>query len=185
MRNKIKKLVLSAMFLALGIVLPFLTGQIQSIGNMLLPMHIPVMLAGLICGWQYGLAVGFITPLLRSVMFSMPVMYPGAIAMAFELATYGFVIGFLYKKYYWHCVKALYKSMIPAMLAGRIVWGMVMSFLLGWGKFTFTMFITGALLNAVPGIILQLVLIPLIMVALGKAKVVRWNTKSQKQSKNA
>ena len=80
-----RKLVLSAFFMALGIVLPFLTGQIQQIGNMLLPMHIPVMLCGFICGWQYGLAVGAVTPLLRSMMFGMPPMMPTAAAMAVEI----------------------------------------------------------------------------------------------------
>ena len=173
----IKNIVLSAMFLALGIVLPFLTGQIQYIGNMLLPMHIPVLLTGLICGWQYGLLVGFIMPLLRSALFSMPVMYPGAIAMAFELATYGLVIGLMYKKYHWHCLKALYKSLVISQLSGRIVWGIVMTLLLGVGNFTFKMFLTSAIVTAIPGIIIQLVLIPVIMVRLGKAKVVKWKRK--------
>ena len=98
-KNELKNLVLAAMFLALGLVLPFLTGQIQQIGNMLLPMHFPVILCGLICGWKYGLGVGFIVPLLRSAIFGMPVMYPNALAMAFELATYGFFAGFLFSPY--------------------------------------------------------------------------------------
>lgn len=170
----IKNLVLSAMFLAIGIILPFFTGQIQYIGNMLLPMHIPVMLCGLICGWKYGLCVGFIMPLLRSAMFSMPVMYPNALAMAFELATYGLVIGLLYQKYYWHCIKALYKSLVIAMVAGRIVWGIIQFVLLGikGTAFTFEAFMVGAIVNAVPGIIIQLIVIPVIMVALNKAKLV-------------
>ncbi|MBR5535042.1 MAG: ECF transporter S component [Clostridia bacterium] len=173
----IKNIVLSAMFLAIGIVLPFLTGQIQHIGNMLLPMHIPVLLCGLICGWKYGFLVGFIMPLLRSGLFSMPVMYPGAIAMAFELGTYALVVGILYEKYHWHCLKALYKSLVAAMVAGRIVWGMAMSLLLGMGAFTFKMFFAGAFVTAIPGIILQLILIPVIMVKLGKAKVIKWRNK--------
>lgn len=82
------------MFVAIGVVLPFFTGQIPQIGNMLLPMHIPVLLCGLICGWQYGGMVGFILPLLRTMLFGMPVLYPTGIAMAFELAAYGLVIGF-------------------------------------------------------------------------------------------
>ena len=95
MMTHIKNLSLAAMFLGLGLMLPFLTGQIPAVGSMLLPMHIPVFLCGLICGWQYGLAVGFIVPLLRSMLFSMPPMYPTAVSMAAELATYGFVIGIL------------------------------------------------------------------------------------------
>lgn len=90
---------------------------------MLLPMHIPVLLCGLICGWQWGLGVGFVLPLLRSVLFNFPVMYPNAIGMAFELAVYGLVIGYLYAHSKYQCVKALYKCLIPAMIAGRLVWG--------------------------------------------------------------
>ncbi len=172
--SKVQKLTLSAMFLAIGYVLPFVTGQIREIGNMLLPMHIPVLLCGLLCGWQYGLTVGFIVPLLRSITIGMPVMYPMAIRMAFELATYGFVIGFLYGRSRWKCVVALYRSMLMAMVAGRVVWGLASIVLLGikGNAFTLQMFLTGAVFNAIPGIILQLVLIPAIMVALGRAKFI-------------
>ena len=98
--NKIdvKKLVLSGFFLTLCLLLPFLTGQIKEIGDSLLPMHLPVMLCGLICGHWYGMAVGLCAPVLRGAMFGMPPLYPSAIWMAPELAAYGFIIGFLYKK---------------------------------------------------------------------------------------
>ena len=92
--SPVRALVLSAMFLALGLVLPFFTGQIPQVGSMLLPMHLPVFLCGLICGWQYGAAVGFVTPLLRMSLFGMPPLLT-AVAMAFELAAYGGVAGFL------------------------------------------------------------------------------------------
>ena len=172
--NALKNLVLSAMFLGLGLTLPFLTGQIQSIGNMLLPMHVPVLLCGLICGWQYGVTVGFVLPILRSLLFTMPIMYPAAIAMAFELATYGFAVGFLYSHSKWQCIKTLYRSLIISMIAGRVIWGAAQVILLGSEgiAFTFAAFVSGAVLNAVPGIILQLVLIPIIMVALNRAKLV-------------
>ena len=101
-----KKLTLSAMFFAVGLILPFFIGQIPMIGQMLLPMHIPVLLCGLIVGWQYGLAVGFFLPLVRSVLFGMPAMFPNAVSMAFELATYGLVIGYLYGHSRWQCVKS-------------------------------------------------------------------------------
>ncbi len=174
MKKTPKNLTLSAMFLALGMVLPFLTGQIQQIGSMLLPMHIPVLLCGLICGWQYGAVVGFVLPLLRSMTFGMPPIYPVALAMAFELATYGFVSGFLYARSRWQCVVALYRCLIAAMIAGRLVWGVAEIVLLGLrgNAFTWEAFLAGALLNAIPGIILQLVLIPAIMVALHKAGLV-------------
>ncbi len=186
-RTNIKSISLSAMFLALGLVLPLLTGQIPQIGNMLLPMHIPVLLCGLICGWQYGLTVGFITPLLRSFIFGMPLLYPNAIAMAFELATYGAVIGFLYAHSRWHCVVALYRCLIISMLAGRAVWGAAEVVLLGikGNAFTFTAFISGAFLTAIPGIILQLVLIPAIMIALDKTGLVLFsNHKKEAKSTN-
>lgn len=177
--NKVKNLTLAAMFVAIGYVLPFFTGQIREIGNMLLPMHIPVLLAGLICGWKYGMVVGFILPLLRSFTLGMPVMYPMAIAMAFELSAYGFVSGFLYHRSKWKCLKALYKSLIIAMISGRIVWGIAQVILLGIDGvgFTFYAFVAGAFLNAVPGIIIQLILIPAIMLALGKAKFVSFGRK--------
>ena len=174
--TSLKNLVLSAMFLAIGLVLPFFIGQIPAIGKMLLPMHIPVLLCGLICGWQWGLGVGFVLPLLRSVLFNFPVMYPNAIGMAFELAVYGLVIGYLYAHSKYQCVKALYKCLIPAMIAGRLVWGAVMVVLMGLGgsAFTWQLFIGGALLNALPGIALQLVLIPAVMVLLDRTKLVRF-----------
>lgn len=184
-KNQVLKLTLAAMFMAIGLVLPFFTGQIPKIGNMLLPMHIPVLLCGLICGWQYGLAVGFILPPLRYVLFGMPVMFPTGIAMAFELAAYGLVVGLMYSRSRWKCVIALYRSMIIAMLAGRVVWGIVEIILLGLGEngFTWKMFLAGAFLNAVPGIILQLVLIPTVMVALNKTGLVHFTQKAQSPQK--
>ena len=174
-----KKLTLSAMFIAVGMVLPLLTGQIQQIGSTFLPMHLPVILCGLICGWQYGALIGFILPFLRSVTFGMPPLFPTAIAMAFELATYGLVIGLIYGRSHWQCVISLYRFLIAAMLAGRIVWGIVQIVLLGLiGKsFTWQMFIAGALLNAVPGIVVQLTLIPTIMVALNRTGLVIFQRK--------
>lgn len=173
-QKTVRDLTLSAMFLAIGMVLPLLTGQIQQIGNMLLPMHIPVFLCALICGWKYGLPMAFILPLFRSVVFGMPPVYPTALAMAFELATYAFVAGILYEKSRWQCIRTLYRCMLIAMAAGRIVWGIVQVILLGAGgkAFTFQAFVGGALLNAIPGIILQLILIPAVMAALNRTKLV-------------
>lgn len=162
------------MFLAIGLVLPFLTGQIQQIGNMLLPMHIPVFLCALICGWRYGMPMAFVLPIMRSMLFGMPPLYPTAISMAFELATYALVAGFLYEKSRWQCTRALYRSMLAAMVAGRIVWGIAQIILLGLKgtAFTFEAFLAGAFLNAIPGILLQLMLVPAVMVALNKTKLV-------------
>ena len=168
-------IVLSAMFLAIALILPLFTAQIKEFGNMLLPMHIPIMLCGLVCGWQYGLTIGAIAPLLRSALFGMPVMFPSAIAMAFELATYGFVIGILFQKARWKCIKSLLRCLVISMVAGRVVWGVVQCILLGLGEngFTISMFVSGAIVKAIPGIILQFMLIPTVMLMLGKTHLVR------------
>ncbi len=173
-RNELRKLTISAMLFALGLVLPFLTGQIPQIGSMLLPMHIPVFLCGLICGWRYGAMVGVLVPVVRSFLFGMPPMFPTAAAMAFELCTYGAVAGFVYFRAGYFCLKSLYKSMVIAMVVGRAVWAAAMMLLMGvsGGVFTFEMFAAGAFLNAIPGIVAQLVLIPTVMVALGKTKLI-------------
>lgn len=180
-KKPVLNLTLSAMFMAIGLVLPFFTGQIPQIGNMLLPMHIPVLLCGLICGWQYGLAVGFVLPPLRYVLFGMPVLFPTGIAMAFELATYGLVIGLAYSRSRWQCVISLYRCMILAMLAGRVVWGIAQVLLLGLSgsSFSWQMFMAGAFLNAIPGIVLQLILIPAIMVALNRTGLVRFTRRTK------
>ncbi len=182
--KKIQKLVLTALFLSLGFVLPFLTGQIPQIGKMLLPMHIPVLLCGLICGPQYGLVIGFVLPLMRSLIFSQPLFYPTAIAMAFELAAYGFLIGFFYNRAKWQCIRSLYRSMFLSMIGGRLVWGIVQMVLLGVGKngFTFSMFLSGAILTAIPGIIIQLVLIPVIMLALDRTHLVPFRKEAKTEA---
>ena len=171
--KRIRRLVYSALFLALALVLPFLTGQIPQIGSMLSPMHIPVLLCGFLCGWPWGLAVGLIAPILRSLLFGMPKLYPGAVAMMFELAAYGSVSGLLYKllpKKTW----SIYVSLIAAMIAGRMVWGCAQYLLLSLKgtAFTSAMFIAGAVTSAVPGIILHIILIPVIVMVMQKAKLV-------------
>lgn len=180
MKNRnIRSIALGAMFIAIGLLLPFLTGQIKQIGNMLLPMHIPVLLCGLICGKRYGAAVGAVLPLMRSALFGMPAMFPSAAAMAFELAAYGFIIGFLYDMFRKQDIRALYISMFGAMIGGRLIWGVAMTLLAGFGNFTMKAFIAGAFLNAVPGIILQLLLIPAIMLALDKTRLVPFRSKEE------
>ena len=165
--SKVYKTVLSGMFLAMAQLLPFLTGQIPEIGKALSPMHIPVFLAGFFVGPVYAAVVGFIAPLLRAILFGMPVLFPSATAMAFELATYGAVSGLLYQALSNKKIN-IYVSLIGAMLAGRIVWGAVMFFLMGIGKAEFGIqkFLAGAFLNAVPGIILHILLIPILVMAL-------------------
>lgn len=170
-QNPIFSMVLSALFLAMAYVLPFFTGQIPQIGAMLCPMHIPVLLCGFICGWPWGLGVGVIAPLLRSVTLGMPPFFPTALCMAFELATYGAIAGLLYKMLpKKKCF--LYVSLLVAMIAGRLVWGAAMFVCLGinGGSFGFSAFLAGAITNAIPGIVLQIVLIPVIVMVLEHVK---------------
>ncbi len=167
-------MVFAAAFLALAYVMPFLTGQIPEIGSMLCPMHIPVLLCGFICGRSWGLAVGLIAPVLRSLTLGMPPFFPTAVCMAFELAAYGAVAGLMHK---WMPRKKgyIYCSLLTAMLAGRVVWGLAMLVCMGinGGGFTFAAFLAGAFTNAVPGIIVQIVLIPVLVMALDNPKVLR------------
>ena len=167
---QVRRLTYAALYLAIALVLPFITGQIPEIGKRLSPMHIPVLLCGFMCGWPYGLAVGFIAPLLRSVMFGMPVMFPGAVAMAFELAVYGGMAGFLCQKLP-RKNSVTYAVLLISMISGRIVWGIVRFVLSGLSGTTFSwaMFLAGAVTNAIPGIVLQLILIPILVIAMERA----------------
>lgn len=168
-RNDIWKLTLAAMFLALTFVLPFFTGQIPQIGSMLCPMHIPVLLCGFFCGAPWGLAVGCIAPLFRSFALGMPPMFPTAFCMAFELAVYGFVAGWLHHKLPKRKIY-VYVSLFCAMILGRMVWGIVMFACMGLdaSKFGLSAFVAGAFTNAIPGIVLQLILVPILVILLEK-----------------
>lgn len=174
-RQRTYTLALAALFLAVGMVLPIFTGQIRVVGRMLLPMHLPVLLCGLICGWQYGGVVGFVLPFLRFAVFGMPPM-PNGVAMAFELAAYGVIVGAVYSRSRWQCVIALYRSLLIAMVGGRLVWAAVRVVMTGVTSvpFTWEIFLADAFLTAIPGIILQLVFIPILMVILDRTHLVRF-----------
>ena len=159
---------LASLFLALAYIMPFLTGQIPEIGSMLCPMHIPVLLCGFICGPYWGLAVGFTAPLLRSLILGMPTPFPTAVCMAFELCVYGAVAGFIYNRL-GRKKSSVFVSLLISMIAGRIVWGVAMLICTGINGtgFGFPAFIAGAFTNAIPGIIIQLILVPAIIMLLG------------------
>ena len=166
---KNKKIVLTALFIALGLTLPMITANVPMIGNMLLPMHFPVIICGLICGAGYGALAGVITPLLRSFIFGMPPLFPIATAMAFELAAYGAVAGLVYVVIQKN-KGSVYPALVISMLSGRAVWGVVTFILFRMmGKtLTLQMFIAGAFTNAVPGRVGQLIIIPALMYYLAK-----------------
>lgn len=171
-KNTTVKLTLAAMFLALAFVMPFLTGQIPQIGSMLCPMHIPVILCGYICGGPWGLIVGIITPLLRSLTLGMPPLFPTAVAMSFELAVYGSLAGTLYRVLPKKKIN-IYVSLVLSMIAGRLVWGAVQFCCMGLDttKFGFSAFWAGAVINALPGIAIQLIIIPVIIALIEKSSL--------------
>lgn len=168
--SAILRMAYAAVCLALCMVLPFLTGQIPQIGSALSPMHIPVLLAGFLCGPWWAAAVGAVAPLLRFALFGMPPIFPTGVAMCFELAGYGLVSGLLYRKLPKKAVN-VYVSLLAAMLEGRVIWGIVRVLLSGVAgePFTWAAFMAGAFVNAVPGIIVHIALIPVIVLALRKA----------------
>ncbi|MBR0514194.1 MAG: ECF transporter S component [Clostridia bacterium] len=173
MSRRIRKMTYAALFLAIAMVLPLITGQIPEIGQMLSPMHIPVLLCGFMCGWPWGLAVGLIAAPLRSAVFGMPVMFPSAVAMAFELAAYGTVSGILYRilpRKKW----AVYAALISAMIIGRLVWGLAQAVIAGLthSEFTMAAFLAGAVTKAVPGIIMHIVLIPVLVLVMEREGLV-------------
>ncbi|MBE6562718.1 MAG: ECF transporter S component [Ruminococcaceae bacterium] len=170
--SSLVKLILAAFFLALAYVMPFLTGQIPEIGSMLCPLHIPVLLSGFFCGPVWGTIVGLTAPLLRSLTLGMPPPFPTAVCMAFELAAYGALTGVMHrvlprKKPF------VYVSLLTAMIAGRLVWGAAMLVCMGinGAGFTFAAFIAGAFTNAIPGIVVQIILIPILVMILDNPKV--------------
>ncbi len=174
MKRIVKNTVFSAMFLALCMVLPMITGGVPQVGNAIAPMHIPVLICGFVCGWQYGAVVGFVAPLMRSAIFNAPVMYPTAAAMAFELAVYGMLCGVLYKLFPKKTVY-IYPALLISMLAGRVVWGIARYIMAGLdgSEFSFAMFLSGAFLQAVPAIVCHIIIVPLAVMAFKKAKFIK------------
>ena len=167
-------MIMAALFLALSYVMPYLTGQIPEIGSMLCPMHLPVLLCGFVCGPVWGLAVGFVAPIMRSALTGgFPPMFPTAVCMAFELAAYGAVTGFMHRilprKKLSICL-----SLLTAMVIGRLVWGAAMFFCMGAdGSFTLAAFLAGAVTNALPGIAVQIVLVPVLVMLLENSKILK------------
>ena len=170
-----RKMTYSAMLLALAVLMPRLAGLIPQIGKTLNLMHIPVLLCGFLCGWPWGLGVGFLAPLLSSAVNGMPGIFPDALVMAFELAAYGAVAGLAYVLLSRQPRAArVYLALLTAMLAGRIVYGIVYLILTGIGLVQINEALLAfvwarAFVRPLPGIALQLVLVPLLVLALERA----------------
>lgn len=162
-----KKLTLSGVFIAIGIILPIAFHAIEGGGSIFLPMHIPVLMAGFFLDWPYALAVGVLTPLLSSSLTGMPPLFPVLLFMIPELAVYGTVVSLLYR----NLKMNVYAALIISMVCGRIIAGVVV-----WILTTFFMaklpspivFVQGAILKGIPGIIIQLILIPAVVLTVGK-----------------
>ena len=172
---RIRKMTYSAMLLALAVMMPRVAGMIPDIGKTLNLMHIPVLLCGFLCGWSWGLGVGFIAPLLSSLVNSMPKIFPDAVVMAFELAAYGAIAGLMYMLLPRKLgIGRIYTALLISMIAGRIVYGLVYLFLTGLGLVqineAFLAFVwTRTIVKPLLGIGLQIVLVPLLVAALERA----------------
>ncbi len=165
-----RKTVFTAMSIALCVVLPTVFHMIPNAGSILLPMHIPVLLCGMICGWPYGAACGLLGPLLSSILTQMP---PVAIlpSMMVECAVYGAVSGLMMQLLpNRRPLLQLYASLIPAMLAGRIVSGIAKALVFSPGM-TWDAWITASFITSLPGILIQLVLLPSLIFTLTQARI--------------
>ena len=167
----VKKLVFTAVCAALCLVLPMAFHTVPNAGTIFLPMHIPVLLCGLICGWPYGGVCGLLGPLISSLITGMP---PAAMlpSMMVECCAYGFVTGMLMRHVHTkHAVADLYISLLSAMVVGRVVAGFAKAWNFTPGISPFA-WVTTSLIAGIPGIVIQLILMPMVVLALTKAKLI-------------
>ena len=168
----VKKSIIAAICIALCVVLPLAFHAIPNAGSIFCPMHIPVLLCGLICGWPLGLLCGLAGPLLSSLMTGMP---PAAIlpSMMVELAAYGFITGLLMKFIHTKSTYAdLYISLVAAMLGGRVLSGIVKALIFAKGSISLSVWAVSSFVTSLPGIIIHLALIPSLVFALMKANLI-------------
>lgn len=196
MKSEVKKMTEAAMFLALGILLPIAFHQF-GLGSIYEPMLLPVILCGFVTGPVYGALIGLLTPLLSSAFTGMP---PLAVlpSMTVELVAMGFFTGLFFYliKSKWLSLD-IYLTLIPALLIGRILGGItnIIVYAIGVGQgtkaayYTWLAFWTSYFVTPWPGIVLQLVVIPLVLVALSKAHLLsnsdRWLAYQKEEKKNA
>lgn len=170
--NHLTRCVTTAVCIALCVVLPFAFHAIPNGGTLFSPMHFPVLICGLVCGWPYGLLCGIAGPLLSSLLTGMPGI--GYLpTMMVELAVYGLVTGLLM-----HFVRTgktmidVYISLIAAMLAGRVITGIARALIFAAGTYSWKAWATGYFVSSFPGIILQILIVPALYLALKKAKLI-------------
>jgi Protein of unknown function (DUF1393). len=166
-----KMIVYTALCIAMGMILPQLVKSIpvSNPGAVLLPMHLPVLLCGFLCGGSYGVLCGILVPLLTSTFTGRPPMFPTGVSMMLELGAYGVLTGVLYKL----TKGKIYITLIGSMLGGRIVMGLANTIFLGFAgeAYGIAAFISAAFVTALPGIIVQIILIPVFLYAMRKAKL--------------
>lgn len=168
----VNRIVITAVCMALCPLLPLAIHGIPNAGVLFSPMHIPVLLCGLICGWHYGLLCGIIGPFLSTLVCGMPVM-ANLPFMMIELGVYGLLSGLLFSKLHSkHLVKDIYISLGAAMLTGRIVAGIAKALLLTEGSFSFRTWLSAYFISGFPGIIIHLILVPVLYAALQHAQVI-------------
>ncbi len=170
--SNVKKSIITAVCIALCYVIPLMFHGIQNAGNIFCPMHIPVFICGLICGWQYGLLCGIAGPALSSALSGMP---PVAIlpSMMVELAVYGTAAGLMMKLVRTKSTYAdLYISLIVAIVCGRVLAGLAKALIFARGSYSMSAWIAGSVVTSWPGTVIQLVFIPTIVFALMKSHLI-------------
>lgn len=172
--NPVAKCAATAVCMALCVVLPLALHAIPNAGKLFSPMHIPVLLCGLVCGWQYGLVCGLMGPVLSSLLTGMPPMgTPTLYGMIIELAVYGLTAGLMMRLVHTKSQTAdLYISLVTAMLAGRIIGGLSKALFFSAGSYTFSAWAAAYFTGSLPGIIIHLILVPVLYLALCKAHLV-------------
>ena len=169
--TSIKRMTMTALCIALCVVVPMAFHVIPNAGSVMLPMHLPVLLCGLVCGWQYGLLCGILGPMVSSVLTGMP---PAAVlpGMMVECGMYGCVGGLMMERIRTGSLYAdLYISLPVAMLMGRVISGIVKALILTPGL-SITAWATASFVTALPGISIQLILLPTLIVALTRASLI-------------
>ena len=166
-----RKMAFTALFIACAVALPLAFHTIPNAGLIFLPMHIPVLICGLICGFPYGLICGVVAPLLSSLLTGMP---PAAMLpqMLCELAVYGLVTSLLIRYApVKHEIARIYVALVGAMISGRLIYGALNAMIFRAGRYSFELWMSTALLTAIPGIVIQILIVPAAVFALQKARL--------------
>lgn len=168
--SSVKKLCICALCVALCVAMPQ-AFHLAGLGNAFSPMHLPVLLCGLVCGWPYGAVCGVAGPLLSSALTSMPPA-AGLVGMVPELCAYGLFSGLLLKLIRTGKTFAdLYLALVPAMLLGRVAGGVAkaVTFLAQAKGYSIAAWVSSYLVGTLPAIVMQLIVLPALVVLLMRA----------------